>query len=262
MPRLLLLFALTGLLGSALELIEPARAEAAHAARCGDLPLRPTAQDVIAAGRPWVGHPGRVLIDVRARRGDYPALIATRCHAWTAELIRLNGGPLHVGQRLRVPVVLSALAKHAPPTKPRPHGRPHIVAKPLVRRALLKAARRHDVPRSLVLAIAWQESGWQQHVRSSKGAVGTMQVMPGTGRWLSTYVGKRLHLRDLHDNVEAGVVLLKVLRRQTTDRRAIAAYYQGLGAVQKHGFYRDTLRYVKSVRALQKRFEKGWNPLR
>ncbi len=89
-----------------------------------------------------------------------------------------------------------------------------------------------------------------------------MQVMPGTGRWLSTYVGKRLHLRDLHDNVEAGVVLLKVLRRQTTDRRAIAAYYQGLGAVQKHGFYRDTLRYVKSVRALQKRFEKGWNPLR
>ena len=91
-----------------------------------------------------------------------------------------------------------------------------------------------------VLAISWQESGWQQRRRSSAGAIGAMQIMPGTGRWMSLYVGRKLNIYSLHDNVVAGVLLFKVLRGQTSKKRAIGGYYQGLGSIQQRGMYPST----------------------
>ena len=89
-------------------------------------------------------------------------------------------------------------------------------------------------PRTLALAIAWQESGWQQRRVSSAGALGVMQVMPDTGRWMRWYAGRKLRLRDTHDNIMAGMLTLRTLRSWTTyDNNAIAAYYQGLGAVRR-----------------------------
>jgi soluble lytic murein transglycosylase-like protein len=113
----------------------------------------------------------------------------------------------------------------------------------------------------MALAIAWQESGWQQHVRSSAGAFGTMQVMPKTGRWISVLVGRRLHLHRLHDNVLAGVVLYKLLRREHSVRGALAGYYQGLGSVHAHGMYKSTKRYIRNVKHLKRAFDDGWRPL-
>jgi hypothetical protein len=85
--------------------------------------------------------------------------------------------------------------------------------------------------------------------------------MPGTGRWMSLYVDRRLDLYSLRDNVTAGVVLFKVLRGETrTWRRGVAAYYQGLGAVRRHGLYRDTRHYVRVVGALHRRLRRGWHP--
>jgi soluble lytic murein transglycosylase-like protein len=129
-----------------------------------------------------------------------------------------------------------------------------------VRRLVVRTARRHGVDPHLALAISWQESGWQQHRRSSTGAIGAMQVMPGTGRWMSLYVGRRLNIYSLRDNVLAGVVLVTVLRHQVSRRRAIAAYYQGLGAVQEHGLYPSTRRYTRSVVSLYHRLHRGWRP--
>ncbi len=231
---------------------------------CAPLPPNPSRADVRAVGRPWPGHPDRRLIGYRVVRGDTPALIATHCRAWTRELVRLNRltrRTLHPGDHLRVPVVLSVL-----PTRshtPRHPGLPpeHHPSKARVKAAITAAAKRHGVPRSLALAIAWQESGWQQHVRSRKGAIGAMQVMPGTGRWLSDYTGRTLHIRRLHDNTEAGVLLLKILTRLAPPRQAIAGYYQGLRSVRHRGMYTDTVRYVRSVRALQRAFANGWDPL-
>jgi hypothetical protein len=51
-----------------------------------------------------------------------------------------------------------------------------------------------------------------------------------------------------------------VLRGETSDRRAIAAYYQGLGAVREHGIYPVTRPYVRNVVALRERLRRGWNP--
>jgi LysM repeat protein len=129
-----------------------------------------------------------------------------------------------------------------------------------VRGVIIRTANRHDVNPNLALAIAWQESGWQQHRLSSAGAVGTMQVMPSTGRWMSLLVGRRLHLRDLHDNVTAGVVLIGQLRSQARYKRAIAGYYQGLGGVRRYGMYESTKQYVANVLHIKKNLVHGWNP--
>lgn len=129
-----------------------------------------------------------------------------------------------------------------------------------VRRVITRKARRMDVNSNLALAISWQESGWQHHRVSSAGAIGAMQVMPSTGRWMSLMVGRKLHLRTLHDNVTAGVALIEILRDQADTRHAIAGYYQGLAGVRRYGMYPSTKQYVANVLALRKRIAHGWNP--
>ena len=130
-----------------------------------------------------------------------------------------------------------------------------------VRRIIVKRARYHGVNPNLALAVAWMESGWQQKRKSSAGALGAMQVLPSTGKWMSAVVGRKLNLRNLHDNVTAGVVLLKLLREQAGPRHAIAGYYQGLAGVRRYGMYRSTKRYVANVVALRERLTEGWSPI-
>jgi N-acetylmuramoyl-L-alanine amidase len=126
---------------------------------------------------------------------------------------------------------------------------------------IAKKARRVGVDPHLALAIAWQESGWQHKQVSSAGALGAMQVMPGTGRWMSAYLGRRLNLRDLHDNVSAGVVLIKVLRGQTKLKYTVAGYYHGLAGVRRYGMYKSTKRYVANVLAIKRALGRGWDPV-
>ncbi|HET8561019.1 MAG TPA: transglycosylase SLT domain-containing protein [Marmoricola sp.] len=259
-----------------------------------------------ATGRPWPGHPDRKIVMHTVRSGDTVTGLAVRYHAWTDELRRINHlgrhAVLYVGERVRIPVVVSVVRKHrhyyrthhAPrhhaaqqhskpqhskphPGKPRPgkhSSTPHHheslhqrgwrhyrMSRAEVARRIAAEARRQGVAPSLAQAIGWQESGWYQPVVSRAGAIGVMQLLPSTGRWMEGYVGRPLNLRDTYDNVRAGVVLLDVLQRNTKDtRHAIGAYYQGLGGVQRHGLYPDTRRYVKSVRAIQRRIAAGRAP--
>jgi LysM repeat protein len=243
-------------------------------------------------------HPHRKIKRYRVRPGDTPSAVAVRYHAWTAELIRMNHGPtLYAGRVIRIPVVVRAAKRctkhrhhrtnvghHKPrPHKPRAGGggkknggkgdrprRPHAhhlrgwhhagASRATVRRVVAAKARRAGVRPNLALAIAWQESGWQQRRVSSANAIGAMQVLPSTARWMSAYVGRRLNPRDLHHNAVAGTVLIRVLRSQAGPRRAIAGYYQGLAGVRKHGMYPSTKRYVANVLALKRRLDRGWNP--
>lgn len=151
--------------------------------------------------------------------------------------------------------------RSAHPTKHRPHRPRHDrPSRARVRQVVAATARRHGVDPQLALAVSWQESGWQMHRRSSAGAIGAMQVMPATGRWMSTVIGRPLHLRDLKDNATAGVVLLGLLQKQARLRVAVAGYYQGLAGVRRHGMYDDTRRYVANVLTLKRRFERGRYP--
>lgn len=238
---------------------------------------------VAAERHRWPGHPNRALVRHRVRPGETATGLAVRYHAWTRELRRVNHlgrrGTLYVGRVIRIPVVLSAVRREHRAKRARHHARAHHArhharhrahhhrpwrgahaSRATVRRVIVRTALRHHVRPRIVLAIAWQESGWQQRRRSSTGAIGAMQVMPGTGRWMSVYLGRRINIYSLRDNVLAGVVLYKVLRAQTSRKRAIGGYYQGLGSIQKHGMYPSTKAYVRSVRALDRALRRGWNP--
>ncbi len=115
-------------------------------------------------------------------------------------------------------------------------------------------ATRHGVDARLALAIAYNESGWNQRAVSVANAVGTMQVIPMSGDWASQLAGRRLDLLDAEDNITAGVVILRALQSVASSREeVIAAYYQGLQSVRTQGMYTDTKAYVRTVLALYDR---------
>lgn len=213
------------------------------------------------------------------RSGDTIGGIALRYKVRRATLLSANHLPssmIVTGQRLRVP---------AAGTAKRPNnsfaGRTYAdsvvasadrnrailqsrkaLSKSAVRKLIISTARRHGVNPNLALAIAWQESGWKQRMVSPANAIGTMQVIPATGRFSSSLVGRDLDLLRTRDNITAGVVLLDRLTTWASTPNAVAGYYQGLGSVRRNGMYRDTKQYVASVLWLENRFDAGWNPLR
>ena len=129
-----------------------------------------------------------------------------------------------------------------------------------MRTLIITTAKRYGVDPELALAVSWQESGWKQRVVSPANAIGAMQVIPSTGRFSSSIVGRDLDLLKAQDNVTAGVVLLDRLTGAAQLDIAVAGYYQGLGGVKKNGMYPDTKQYVKNVLRIKAQFEKGWNP--
>ncbi|HSE72089.1 MAG TPA: LysM peptidoglycan-binding domain-containing protein [Nocardioidaceae bacterium] len=210
----------------------------------------------------------RRIVRYTVRPGDTPSALAVRFHAWTAELVERNGAVLHAGEVIEIPVVLAAVAREKrsgggrapapapaqdPTAAPRP-GRTDSPSREHVRRIIVQTARAHGVDPALALAVSWQEAGWQMHHVSHAGAVGAMQVIPGTGRWMSDVLGRDLELTDTRDNITAGVALLEVLLDAAPERVAVAGYYQGLAGVREHGMYRDTKRYVANMMALKERF--------
>lgn len=112
--------------------------------------------------------------------------------------------------------------------------------------ALRRAAVRHNVSSSLVVAVAWQESRWNQSALSPKGARGVMQLMPATARGLGVDAG------DLDGNVEGGTAYLaQLMRRFDGDIvRSLAAYNAGPEAVLRYDGvppYRETRAFVSSI---------------
>lgn len=122
------------------------------------------------------------------------------------------------------------------------------------RKLIVKTAKALKVDPALALAVAWQESGWNQRAVSVANAIGVMQVIPSTGRWMETVLDRELNLLDVEDNVLAGVGLLRFLTDAAPLRQAVAGYYQGLGSVQRNGMYADTKRYVANVLTIRQRY--------
>ena len=193
----------------------------------------------------------------RVRPGDTLSGIAARYGVTVNRLAAANGlradGLLLAGRRLTIPG--AAATSDAP--SPSPTG---VGAQPtgdtVAPSDVGAVAVAHDVAPSLAEAIADQESGFNNDEVSPTGAVGVMQIEPGTWRYIRSQLGVRLSRDSAYDNVVAGVTLLHSLLSQTRGdaRLAAAGYYQGLGSVREHGMYRDTRRYVRDVSALRSRF--------
>ena len=110
---------------------------------------------------------------------------------------------------------------------------------------------------SLVSAVGWQESGHNNSMVSSAGAMGIMQVMPGTWDWVEqNLAGRQLDPASRQDNLTAGTLYLNhlIARAGGDEATAIAGYYQGPESVRRIGMLPETQRYVANVQALRGRF--------
>lgn len=122
-----------------------------------------------------------------------------------------------------------------------------------LKQMIIDTSNRHGVDPKLMVALSFQESGWNQRAVSPANAIGAMQVIPTSGQWASSLIGRELNLLDPQDNVTAGVVVMRALMRSadSTDD-AIGGYYQGLGSVRQYGLFSDTRQYVANIKHLMR----------
>ena len=114
---------------------------------------------------------------------------------------------------------------------------------------LKQAAGRAGLPVELVNSVARAESSFQTKAISNKGAIGLMQLMPGTAAALNA------NPYDPKENAQAGAQYLADLLIKYKDdphqvTKAVAAYNAGPGAVDKYNGippYRETINYVNRV---------------
>ncbi len=193
---------------------------------------------------------------IAAQAGEYAVLPnGFRIHA-DSHVIE---GPL---ARLQTPegvieIPISAITGFEQEECAPPAPEPQIIARPsapLVRNLspqelTTRAAIHAGLPPAIVHSVAKAESGYRLDAVSRKGAVGLMQLMPGTAAQLNS---------DPHDpvqNAEAGAAYLRdLLLKYENDphqvSKAVAAYNAGPAAVDKYNGippYPETVEYVNRV---------------
>ena len=108
-----------------------------------------------------------------------------------------------------------------------------------------RAARVEGVDVRLLRAVAWAESRGRMSAVSSKGAIGTMQLMR------STAIELGVDPRDADANVTGGArYLARMISRFQNVGLALAAYNAGPGAVLRWGGippYAETRSYVATI---------------
>lgn len=116
-----------------------------------------------------------------------------------------------------------------------------------------EAADKHQVDRKLVDAVIQAESAYNSKAVSRAGAVGLMQLMPGTARQYGV-----TDRSDPVQNIEGGTRYLKHLLDLfgSNLKLTLAAYNAGENAVIRNNNsippYAETRNYVKQVLSLQK----------
>lgn len=126
------------------------------------------------------------------------------------------------------------------------------VVKRVVREDMFqRAADLHRVDVDLLRAVAWTESRGRVDAISNRGAIGVMQLMPGTAAELG------VDPRDAASNIAGGAAYLaRQINRFGSVPLALAAYNAGPGAVLRYGGippYAETQSYVAQVLG-------RWNP--
>jgi len=118
---------------------------------------------------------------------------------------------------------------------------------PEIQSIILRVAYEQDVDPSLIEALIFRESSGRPRATSPKGAMGLMQLMPGTA--------EELGVQDPYDpsqNVEGGVKYLsQLLREFESPQKALTAYHAGPSRVRKGRVPRSSKRHALKVLAHQ-----------
>ena len=121
---------------------------------------------------------------------------------------------------------------------------------------LQELCEQYGVDPHLARAVMRMESGGNPNAVSRAGALGLMQLMPGTARGLG------VDPKDPHKNLEGGIKYLAQLSDKYSGdlTKTLAAYNAGSGRVDSYGGippFPETQRYVKNVLALYQQYSRG-----
>jgi soluble lytic murein transglycosylase-like protein len=195
-----------------------------------------------------------VAVALAAQAGEFAVLsngfrIHADSHSTEGSLIRLqtSSGVIELQASAVAGFEQEDYVPPAPAAVAAPAPSPAIQATP--RELITQAAQHAGLPPAIVHSIARAESGYRQDAVSPKGAIGLMQLMPGTAAQLNA------DPRDPAQNADAGARYLRdLLEKYENDphqvSKAVAAYNAGPAAVDKyHGVppYPETVQYVNRV---------------
>ena len=133
-------------------------------------------------------------------------------------------------------------------------GRGWSTGRPGLDALILQNGSKYNVDPYLIFLVMEQESHFNTHAVSPKGARGLMQLMPGTA---ARFGVRRPH--DAAQNISGGTRYLRELLNRFNNRvdLVLASYNAGEGAVAKFGHrvppYRETRNYVKKISYRYKR---------
>ena len=147
----------------------------------------------------------------------------------------------------------------APSAGPAAAAQPQTPSRQAARDLLAQAARKNGLRPSFVEALSYWESGWNQNMVSNTGAVGLMQLEPGTAAYAGPWLLHRtVNIHDPRDNVDLGAALLRHYVDEFNDPKlALAAYFQGEAGTRKYGVYPSSQNYVDGIWALRNQIEAG-----
>lgn len=120
-----------------------------------------------------------------------------------------------------------------------------------------QAAEQNAIPAMWVRAVLQAESAGDPHAVSGVGAMGLMQLMPGTWRNVRRTLNLGADPFDPHDNIAAGAAYLRWLHDRYGDAGFLAAYNAGPGRYNEHlmtgrPLPGETISYVEFVTRLMK----------
>ena len=115
-----------------------------------------------------------------------------------------------------------------------------------------EASARYRVPERWVRAVMKQESGGEQQATSSAGAMGLMQVMPGTYQGLRVRYGLGDDPYDPHNNILAGTAYMREMYDRFGSPGFLAAYNAGPDRVDRYLARRaslpdETVNYLAAI---------------
>ena len=141
------------------------------------------------------------------------------------------------------------------------------------RDVVVSAAEKEEVSPSLVASVILAESKYKNTAESETGALGLMQLMPDTARWVEQQMGHGNYtdrqLKEPETNIQLGTWYLGYLLKEFNgdEVQALAAYNAGRGHVESwikeknwNGMvdtipFPETRMYVKTVLIYQERYE-------